>query len=1349
MFLTYILTIAMVLTSIPADCLALRPAAYSHLTTRTEDGQPLKSSASGKTALTQVRADSILDISTSNTNLVHAIIDAVGVNAELYEPAEFYERLYGIPLPEYKRDTIIGALESNPVFIFQMLTEHLLDAGRLEIRSDANVLFHTLDGKRPYFKVEITRPKAIEVLSSQEIRQHAAWYTALQIQIFGDIAQCFQSDRLRLHIEVADRAMGEIFTKYEEVRAGIEREVENSRPRQEEDLERIRTGIIEIDREIRQFCKAIRDIKCSKDIRKKAEAIAQEVSDMSVGSMRQGLRENVDYLEARYKRLEAIVLVDLAELTTGAYFDLFETVLKLKRPRGRQEPMSYSTALSPILRSIMGWYAYLIEAHKIDKEHADKFRGEYLVKNLGIADNQKYWFEQILNAEQVLNQLYETARQAERHFQTEHLLYLSGDRVVIAKRRGELFVFEEEQRVGLSEGALVVAQKDPVDSIHLLSVLRTDLRDNGDDGLNRRLEIIDCEHLIAAGHQFTAAIYTRIEQGAKSVELIDQEPRRSRADLLFVPGQPLSDMVYESHKELYDKLDIATAVVSYEEWLRDCLEQGETPSLQARTLKAAEICKDRIMVRAGMELEITREDANVIEEFRDFCVEAAGLSGADLPPGEIFTRSEVKSQFEEMFAERGILHGRLLEGIGDDIFRNVLDATLFRGIDLDAHLEEQEALEFQSQEFRGYVVDLAAAKLYLAWYQHKKESAEVLEEEQKNIDRLETKLSNVARHTVACAEKIPELKELSIEIPAKKTIGTFLRQLRHSEKAQLALMTGVLVGLILTWIAILIFGKQPAGQSKVHAPADQEEILELIPLEEEPILEILPDFPQLEEAEEGAQVLPHLDEAVTRDMIRMMTNRMYNVPRNLIAGIKDEPQTLETLDGFVAVSDTNTAMQAAIFQASGTIGLGSIADLAATLRPRVRLIVVTRTQYEAFQAWRYLKAKEIPRLEKRLQFIITGENCSAWARDPFIALVNPKTWQCTLIPAKGDAGTGRDAHIGKKIMGADIGWQALFSNGFNDPLLDLQGGDFRSDGKYAYVSKPTISYCCYNLANVKIREENEAIDAIQKLTGKEVIVLDGPDCHNDRYHAPVGKTKYGEHTSLLADPVMTLEIIASLSEEEKQQALEQIWKEITKTPIRTVTRKMIRNFLDVTPEELEKVKRSEVVKMIGEVEEHLKSKGIAVRRIPGIPKELVDNPFGLFYPNVVMDIDPRNRRRSVTVPQYGIARLDETANDAFTDVGFDDIKKFPGVVAALGQGGPRCLMHTIGLPVSAKAALQTDAKKQSSSGLDPIRTALKSMIFSPTISVPMLIDTQAPPLGMPHAARLTATVPTDDVDTAA
>ncbi len=228
------------------------------------------------------------------------------------------------------------------------------------------------------------------------------------------------------------------------------------------------------------------------------------------------------------------------------------------------------------------------------------------------------------------------------------------------------------------------------------------------------------------------------------------------------------------------------------------------------------------------------------------------------------------------------------------------------------------------------------------------------------------------------------------------------------------LITPLLMMLGMVWVGsapLFIMAKAPPAKNKAqHTPTE-------FPVTNQVGKQVI-------EGEEPESI--KIDEELLLRGIRKVVDEIYSVPPKFIAApkSKEEFYTVSNLAGFQIISDPNTVIEAAIFQAADPIGCFMVAELAESLRDDVRLIVVTKSRYTASLVLGNLQHKKIKNLDQRLRFIITDLS-SSWARDPYIVLVKQPTKKYTLCLAKGDAGTQYDVAVGKQIMKADIGWKKL------------------------------------------------------------------------------------------------------------------------------------------------------------------------------------------------------------------------------------------------------------------------------------------------------------------------------------
>ncbi|MFA4888110.1 MAG: hypothetical protein WC628_00845 [Candidatus Omnitrophota bacterium] len=387
------------------------------------------------------------------------------------------------------------------------------------------------------------------------------------------------------------------------------------------------------------------------------------------------------------------------------------------------------------------------------------------------------------------------------------------------------------------------------------------------------------------------------------------------------------------------------------------------------------------------------------------------------------------------------------------------------------------------------------------------------------------------------------------------------------------------------------------------------------------------------------------------------------------------PRAIQDFSGYQLVSDADSKMEAIVFQATEVQHLPTITEIIEALREDVKIIILINSNDIAIRLRQSLAARNTPGLLQRINFIkVPQPLISPFARDPCFVLYNPKTKAYTwFIPKDGGYSQKRpDRTAARALMNQGIRLDEFYRNNVNDATIDIDGGDVTSDSSYVFIGRRSIEFSRYNSTREAIISAEEAVSKIQAITGKEVVVLDGPIGHSDLYHLPVGRTKYGEHTSLLGDPAMALEILASLTEQEKEAAIKDIAAALK--PIANYSTEAIRDYFELAIRASKAVKHSGGfnAKELEAVKQALEAKGVKVIRVPYLPRGIF--PFGIFYPNAILD-----GKRAI-IPQYLIPRLDNTVKGIFTDLGFTETELIMSIILGCKDAGPRCLTQKMGIP---------------------------------------------------------------------
>jgi hypothetical protein len=450
---------------------------------------------------------------------------------------------------------------------------------------------------------------------------------------------------------------------------------------------------------------------------------------------------------------------------------------------------------------------------------------------------------------------------------------------------------------------------------------------------------------------------------------------------------------------------------------------------------------------------------------------------------------------------------------------------------------------------------------------------------------------------------------------------------------------------------------------------------------------------------------------------------LSKIPPHLICKERDSTR-IKNPAGFKLVSDPHTKIETIFIQTIHHID-PFLVDLLHSIRKDIRVIIIASGNNVAKSVYNHLINQNIEKLPKRIRFIIfdPSTDITKWGRDPFVVTYNKSKDKYAIIPAVTNRSRflndwGPDIFVPEEILSSDIGHKNVFEGYFKKPWTwILEGGSVTSDQKYAYMGQLNILASQGFKKNEHTYSEEDIIESLEKILGKSVFVFPSFEIHSDRYHIPVGKTRYGGRTSLLADPMEALKILANLTPVEKEEAINsmlEFGQHIARVNLkRDVLGNMrdlkltdelhpefIRKFFDnMTPELIAKIGKSAEVISLNKVERVLKNHGNAVVRIPTLnrifyidPKpgqkmadtEKVRFPFSFTYTNIIQDSSRQGR--VAIIPKYGVKKLDEAAYRVFESLeAFDEIHQVRSVQEAMGAGGPRCRVQILGKPYKDKA----------------------------------------------------------------
>lgn len=354
---------------------------------------------------------------------------------------------------------------------------------------------------------------------------------------------------------------------------------------------------------------------------------------------------------------------------------------------------------------------------------------------------------------------------------------------------------------------------------------------------------------------------------------------------------------------------------------------------------------------------------------------------------------------------------------------------------------------------------------------------------------------------------------------------------------------------------------------------------------------------------------------------------------------------------------------------------------------QVKWLVVTYTTYHAGNVFLRLREDKLPDLHKHIRFHFFDESYSTWARDNYAVYQSSRPHVFglhALMPATGKGGK----QLVRELSGANLQWPIMIERGpgATDGLeeLPIPGGDITADDQFVYLGRQSIDHM---IKKARFKNEDDVRTYLEMLFKKEIVILSGVDGHSDRYHMPLGMIER-TRTNLLADPVKTLELLAALDESEKDkivQVFEQAYFEMGASEENTLV-----SFFENLDSEIERLKQSEYVQALEDVEHQLEQRGIRVVRVPTLHRHIHKNasyPLGLYYVNLIQDtyVDRKDRvRHRLVIPEYDIEKLDAHVFQILKSLShFDVIRRIPANREGYWGAGLRCLVQSIKSPLKS------------------------------------------------------------------
>lgn len=426
-----------------------------------------------------------------------------------------------------------------------------------------------------------------------------------------------------------------------------------------------------------------------------------------------------------------------------------------------------------------------------------------------------------------------------------------------------------------------------------------------------------------------------------------------------------------------------------------------------------------------------------------------------------------------------------------------------------------------------------------------------------------------------------------------------------------------------------------------------------------------------------------------------------SLPARIVCGSKIvKSATSETT--FHLISDPDIDIKTVVIQAPFEED-PFIPNLLAVLRKNIMVVILCDSEEKASALWEQYS-------DQRLRFIISDKlKFKKWARDTYVVLTNPASQQFHLFSSYPNDEKG-PKWIAHRIMESDCGLASFVDLKISQPTWNIEGSALSSDQTYAYIGNDSF----YKLRNAlgPGYSRIDAFNLIGQVTRKKVVVLSVTADMSDRYHIPVGKTKLGDNTSVLADPMKLIQILTSLKKEEKETAIDNIFslgmEFKNKNFIRTkeghtevstiesaLDRSELWDFMNLTPDQINRLEKSPYVQSLNHAEQELASQGIRVVRVPTLANSYesteiffkesqlegkinkVTFPFGFYYTNIIQD--HHKGKRTAIIPKYGVEKLDAAVYKIYKDLDcFDRIHQINGVVEGVQGAGPRSRVQVLG-----------------------------------------------------------------------
>lgn len=317
---------------------------------------------------------------------------------------------------------------------------------------------------------------------------------------------------------------------------------------------------------------------------------------------------------------------------------------------------------------------------------------------------------------------------------------------------------------------------------------------------------------------------------------------------------------------------------------------------------------------------------------------------------------------------------------------------------------------------------------------------------------------------------------------------------------------------------------------------------------------------------------------------------------------------------------------------------------------------------------------------ERIQFLELPEDnpITIWTQDPFLVLRNAAEDVRLLVPREFD-------RAGDRSMAARIA--SNFSYTTSESKLFFEGGNIVSDEEHIFVGADTIRYN----ADRWVLTEDQIVALFEQELGRRVLVV-GP-APQPIGHIDMMLTPLGDGRVALADPAAGAAIIEELfaSDPKLIKSFElKTQQEFFGAP--EIERLVGVDGSEIQPPDLigQTVTMAEasqqIAPMLDAIATALKAYGYEVLRVPflygGPIKNSADEGFTgsagypmLTYNNVLLE--NTETKKTVYLPQYSLAALDNAAAEAWSAHGFE-VRTIPGLtISAMYGGALRCSVKVL------------------------------------------------------------------------